>query len=85
MARVQALAGHTGNVGVKKDHQFLPFKKALLYARSFELKVEKEWKQWCKSGNRRTNMPSNPDVVYTHDGWQGYGHWLGTGTFAPKD
>ena len=24
-------------------------------------------------------MPSNPDKPYKHDGWQGYGHWLGTG------
>ena len=32
----------TGNVGVKKDHQFLPFKKALLYARSLKLKGVKK-------------------------------------------
>ena len=28
---------------------------------------------------RRPNIPSTPENVYKHDGWQGYGHWLGTG------
>ena len=30
-------------------------------------------------------MPSNPEIIYKHDGWQGYGHWLGTGNVASKD
>ena len=25
-------------------------------------------------------MPSRPDNPYTDGGWQGWGHWLGTGT-----
>ena len=72
----------TGNVGVKKDHQFLPFKKALLCARSLKLKSCKEWQAWCKRGARPANMPSHPDTTYKHDGWQGYGHWLGTGNLV---
>ena len=75
----------TGNVGVKKDQQFLPFKKALLHARSLKLKTQKEWMQWCTSGEREANVPSAPNTTYKHDGWQGYGHWLGTGNVAPKD
>ena len=62
---------------------FLPFKKALLYARSLKLKSVTEWKDWCKSGVREANMPFNPHTTYEHEGWQGYGHWLGTGTVAP--
>ena len=68
-----------------KDQQFLPFKKALLHARSLKLKSFKEWQAWCKSDARPANIPSNPNSVYTHDAWQGYGHWLGTGTVASKD
>ena len=65
--------------------EFLPFKKALLHARSLKLKSLKEWEAWCKSGVRTANMPSYPDNVYKHEGWQGYGHWLGTGnTRSPK-
>ena len=74
----------TGAVAYK-DIQFLPFKKALLYARSLNLKGVKEWEQWRKSGARPANMPSRPDQTYKHGGWQGYGHWLGTGNVSPKD
>ena len=69
----------TGNVRVKKDHQFLPFKKALLHARSLKLKSQKAWRAWCKSGERTANVPAHPESVYAYEGWQGYGHWLGTG------
>ena len=58
---------------------FLPFTKALQYARSLKLKRQKEWTEWCKIGKRPANIPTNPGQVYKHDGWQGYGHWLGTG------
>ena len=71
----------TGNVvGGKLD--FLPFKKALVYARTLKLKSVKEWQDWAKTGVRPANMPSTPDMIYKHDGWQGYGHWLGTGNVA---
>ena len=68
----------TGNVA-PRDKQLLPFKKALVYARTLKLKGCKEWEAWCKSGARPKNVPSNPQQTYKHDGWQGYGHWLGTG------
>ena len=68
-----------------KDQQFLPFEKALVYACSLKLKGQKEWETWCKSGVREGNVPSNPQRTYKHDGWQGYGHWLGTGAVAHKD
>ena len=75
----------TGNVGVRKDQQFLPFKKALLCARSLKLKGAKEWEQWCKSGARPANVPSDPHSTCKHAGWQGHRDWLGTGTVANKD
>lgn len=59
--------------------QFLPFRGALLYARKLKLANQEEWKAWCKSTSRPGNIPSRPDKVYKQDGWQGYGHWLGTG------
>ena len=71
--------GHWLDTGSQCTKEFLPFKKALLYARSLKRKNQKEWAQWCKSDVRPPNMPSHPDLTYKHDGWQGYGHWLGTG------
>ena len=74
----------TGNqAGGKRD--FLPFKQAVLHARSLKLKSEKEWREWRKSDLRPVNVPTRPDQVYKHGGWQGYGHWLGTGNVARKD
>lgn len=37
------------------------------------------------TGARPANIPSSPETVYKHYGWQGHGHWLGTGTVALKD
>ena len=68
----------TGNLAPKKRY-FLPFKQTLVYVRSLKLHSEKDWRVWCKSGARPVNIPAHPDNTYEHDGWQGYGHWLGTG------
>ena len=58
------------------DAAFLPFKKALLYARSLNLKTQAAWREFQKSGARPSNVPSAPERVYKHVGWQGFGHWL---------
>ena len=70
--------GHWLGTGNLHTEVFLPFKKALLHARSLKLKDGAAWRQWSKSGSRPANVPSDPSRVYKHDGWQGYGHWLGT-------
>ena len=75
----------TGNVPGRKKQQFLPFKEALLHARSLELTGQKEWEAWCKSGARPANIPASPDKTYKPEGWQGWGHWLGTGAVANKN
>ena len=31
------------------------------------------------------NVPSAPDQVCELDGWQGWGHWLGTGNLRTKE
>ena len=33
---------------------------------------------------RPANVPSHPDEVWKGDGWQGWGHWLGTGSQSSK-
>ena len=32
---------------------------------------------------RPGTIPSHPDQIYAHTGWQGYGHWLGIGNEQP--
>ena len=80
-ARTMAMPGNGASAG----RRFLSFKQALVYARTLNLKCQTEWKDWAKTGARPANMPSNPDATYKHDGWQGYGHWLGTGNVADKN
>ena len=63
---------------------FYLFKDALLYARSLKLASSRAWTVWHKSGERPKNVPSTPEHVYKHAGWQGYGHWLGTGNLRTK-
>ena len=33
---------------------------------------------------RPPNMPAAPDKIYRDAGWQGWGHWLGTGNTREK-
>ena len=33
-----------------------------------------------QEGLRPPNVPSHPEQIYKDGGWQGWGHWLGTGT-----
>ena len=74
----------TGNIR-KGTQVYLPFQEALMYARSLALKSQAEWGEWRKSGARPANIPTTPHKVYKHAGWQGYGHWLGTGNVRCKD
>ena len=62
----------------RSNNSWLPFEKALVFARALKLKNKEAWFQWCKGGSRPSNIPPTPDVTYKRTGWQGYRHWLGT-------
>ena len=62
--------------------KFLPFEEAREYARSLGLGSIKQWKEYCKSGNKPKNIPSNPDSFYKNNGWRSWGDFLGTGNIA---
>ena len=71
-----------GSGGIKKASKFMPFTQAIDFAHSLGLVGRKAWKVWCKEGMRPPNVPSNPNRAYKDGGWQGWGHWLGTGNQA---
>ena len=73
-----------GSGSVKKASKFAPFGQALTFARSLGLAGAKEWGAWCKEGRRPPNVPTNPHRTYKDGGWQGWGHWLGTGNQASQ-
>ena len=39
---------------------------------------------YASSYSRPKDIPTNPQHVYSEKGWQGYGHWLGTGNVNPR-
>ena len=71
----------TGNTSCRDGQKrtYLPFKEALVFARSLGLKGEKAWRAWRKSGARPANVPVAPASVYRGEGWSGMSHWLGSG------
>ena len=64
--------------------KFRSFSKARLYARALKLKNEREWLNYCKSGNKPADIPSVPRYQYPKE-WKGLGDWLGTFTIAPQN
>ena len=58
------------------------FKKAREVVRGLKFKSSDEWLDYCKSGKKPNDIPSNPDKNYAKDGWSGMGDWLGTGNIA---
>ena len=53
------------------------FAEARDYVRSFGLKSKIEWWEWSKSGQRPSDIPSCPELVYKGRGWKSWGDFLG--------
>jgi len=56
---------------------YLPFEEARAFARVLRLKNQIEWQQWCRTGDRRNDIPANPSKTYQDKGWLSWGDWLG--------
>ncbi len=60
------------------------FNEARRFVHSLGLKSLKEWRQYCKSGEKPVDIPVAPNKTYEDNGWISAGDWLGTGTIAPR-
>jgi hypothetical protein len=69
-----------GTGRVRSNGDFLPYDEARDFVRALGFKSTKEWLDYCKSGKRPLNIPSNPQKAYAGKGWTNWGDWLGTGT-----
>ena len=67
-----------------QDRQFRPFEEARDFVRNLDLKSQRDWNNYRKSGDKPDDIPSNPRGVYGSE-FKGYGDWLGTGTTRPQD
>jgi hypothetical protein len=61
-----------------------PFKRARTFVRRLGLKSYMEWRDYCKSGKKPSDIPASPAKVYAENGWSGWGDWLGTGRYRVK-
>jgi hypothetical protein len=61
--------------------QYRPFLEAREFVRSLNLKNQKEWQEYCVSGNKPDDIPSNPTRTYKKE-WKDWGYWFGTGNVA---
>lgn len=66
----------TGSIAAVFKH-FLPFEEAREFVRTLGLKNTKEWNEYCKSGQKPLDIPSNPSKSYKNKGWIDYGDWIG--------
>jgi hypothetical protein len=48
----------------KEMKEFRGFESAREFVRKLKLKSNKEWKEYCKSGNKPDDIPSAPWNVY---------------------
>jgi hypothetical protein len=53
------------------------FTEGRALARGLELKGQVAWKEWRKSGQRPSDIPSDPSQTYRDDGWISWPDWLG--------
>jgi len=59
------------------DKEFLPFEGGRKIIRQLNLKRCNDWREYCRSGRRPHNIPSNPDKAYKDNGWINMVDWLG--------
>ena len=68
-----------------RNKQFLSIEDARSFVHKLELKSNREWREYIKSGKLPDNIPSAPNHNYKNKGWISWGDWLGTGRIADRD
>jgi superfamily II DNA or RNA helicase len=73
-------AGYGDWLGTGKFHgrNTRTFKQARAFAQRLQLKSVQEWYDYCQSGKKPPDIPSNPNQTYADAGWVGMADWLGT-------
>src|SRR5262249_940632 len=54
-----------------------PFKEARTLVRKLGFRNDREWRAYCKSGRKPSDIPTVPDRSYQAD-WISWSDWLGT-------
>ncbi len=68
-----------------RDRKYRPFALARQFVVAARIKNQRHWKVYCASGQKPSDIPSNPNLVYAKEGWGGWSDWLGTGTLSTRN
>lgn len=60
------------------DGKYKSFKEARDFVQSLKLKGNKEWREYCNSGKKPNDIPSNADHIYKNSGWLSWADFLGS-------
>jgi hypothetical protein len=71
----------TGTIATQ-SRTYRPFEEARKFVHMLELKNQREWKDYCKSGKKPSDVPDSPDRSYRNE-WKSWGDWFGT--IAPSE
>jgi TIR domain/Phage-integrase repeat unit len=63
------------------NRQYRPFPEARAFVHRLNFKSSKQWREYCKSGQKPHDIPTMPERYGSE--FKGYGDWLGTGNVAP--
>lgn len=69
-------------LGCQNRRVWCSFEEACKYAQSLQLGGKEDWYEYNRTGNRRMDVPANPNTVYKNEGWNGWGSFLGSGVVA---
>ena len=56
--------------------KFWAYNKAQKYVQNLGLQTLEDWKEYCKSGKKPKEIPTNPNRTYKEE-WTRWGDWLG--------
>jgi len=70
----------TGTIAMS-NIEFRPFLEAREFVQSLKLETNMEWREFVKSKDRPSDIPTSPEKVYKKE-WTSWGDFLGTGTIA---
>jgi len=59
------------------ENSFKDFKSAKKFVSALNLKDVIAWDEYCKSGNKPEDIPSDPENIYKNNGWKTMKDWLG--------
>ncbi|MGA8890239.1 MAG: DEAD/DEAH box helicase family protein [Anaeromyxobacteraceae bacterium] len=61
-----------------------PFEEARTFVRGLGLRSANEWRAYCRSGRKPSDIPTAVNACYRDKGWVSWGDFLGTGEVSPS-